>query len=218
MNSRDYKIFRSGNCYHIFNRGNNKEVIFKDHQDYLNFLKRLKLVLGLAGVSKVLFAKGQRAPLTALAVGRIRIQPFPPGLFSVICYCLMPNHFHFLIRQDADIPIDKLISKICTSYAKYFNLKYDHIGNVFQDRFKAKLVENDKYLKYLSAYIHNNPKEPLTWEYSSLPDYVSGRQGKICDKALLLGMFNNNPKEYRNFVLGFSREQAGEIKDLLFED
>ena len=160
------------------------------------------------GLSKVLFDKANR----------VRIKPLPQGAFSILCYCLMPNHYHFLIRQNTDVRVDKLISKICTSYAKYFNLKYKHIGNVFQDRFKAKIVENDSYLTYLSAYIHNNPDDPLKWEYSSFPDYLGLRQGQICDKTFLLGMFNNNSEEYKKFVLGFSDEGVSLIKDLLFEE
>ncbi|MDR3642604.1 MAG: transposase [Candidatus Doudnabacteria bacterium] len=205
MNSRDYKILRPGNYYHIFNRGNNKEKVFLDSQDYGVFLIRLKMALGLLQLS---FNKNSR----------VRIRPLPQGSFTIICYCLMPNHYHFLIRQNSGIGIDKLIAKVCTSYAKYFNLKYGHIGNVFQDRFKSKLVDSDSYLTYLSAYIHNNPDQPLDWEYSSFRDYLGLRQGQICDKTFLLGMFNNRPDDYRKFVLDFSEEGAAKIKDLLFEE
>ena len=214
MNSRDYKIFRAEHYYHVYNRGNNKLPIFLDNQDFLVFLNRIKLSLGL---SKVLFGLSQRVPLTPSA-SRIRIQPFPKNVFSIISYCLMPNHFHFLIRQNSEIPIDKFILKICTSYAKYFNKKYSHIGNVFQDRFKAKIIDSDAYLTYLSAYIHNNPQDPANYDFSSFKDYLNLRPGNLCEKSFILRMFDNNIAKYKEFVLGFNQGYLTKIKDYLFED
>ena len=211
MNSRDYKIFRANHYYHIYNRGNNKQKIFLDDQDFLVFLNRIKLSLGL---SKVLFGLSQRAPLTS----RIRIQPFPKNAFSIISYCLMSNHFHFLIRQNLEISIDKFILKICTSYAKYFNKKYSHIGNVFQDRFKAKIIDSDAYLSYLTAYIQNNPQDPVNYDFSSFKDYLGLRAGNLCEKNFILGMFDNNITKYKEFVLGFNRDYLLKIKNYLFEE
>jgi REP element-mobilizing transposase RayT len=203
MNARDYKLFRFNNYYHIFNRGNNKQPIFLDEQDYLVFLNRFKLALGLAKVPPK---------------SRIRVKAFPLNSFAIICYCLMPNHFHFLIRQNTNINIDRLMAKVCTSYAKYFNLKYNHIGNVFQDRFKSKIIEGDSYFTYLSSYIHNNPVNPLEYNFSSFKDYCRLREEGLCDKTFLLGLFEDNSEKYKQFVLGFSENNRESIKELLFED
>jgi len=81
----------------------------------------------------------------------------PAGAFDLIAYCLMPNHFHLLLKQNSEIPISKLISKICTSFSKYFNLKYERVGSVFQDQFKSVLVESDEQIRWLIEYIHSNP-------------------------------------------------------------
>src|SRR6185369_8572937 len=137
MRFRDYKNLTTGNYYHIFNRGNNKQPICIDEQDFLNFFKRLYLALGLTWK--------QQGP------SLLKISPLPKDCFTFVSYCLMPNHFHFFIRQNTNISISKLITKVCTSYSMYFNKKYLHIGHVFQGKFKAKLVENDSYFKYLSA-------------------------------------------------------------------
>ena len=117
MRFRDYKIFRIGCYYHIFNRGNNKQAIFLDSMDYMALLKRLKIVLGL------------------YIDTQLRVHPLPKNSFSVISYCLMPNHFHFLIRQNTDVGIEKLIQKVITSYVMYFNRKYNRVGGLFQDAF-----------------------------------------------------------------------------------
>jgi len=194
MSNRDYKNFTAGNYYHVYNRGNGRMDVYKDEQDYFNFLKRLRLTLDLDQNS-------QRAPLQTL-----RIQPLPVDSFSIVCYCLMPNHFHFVIRQNKNISISLLINKICSSYSKYFNKKYDHVGHLFQDQFKAVLVENDDYLLWLSAYIHQNPKvakisDLNNYRWSSYCDYANldSLDKGICDKGIILDRFNNTG-DYISFV------------------
>lgn len=80
---------------------------------------------------------------------------------TILCHCLMPNHFHFLLRQDTEMPVTSFMLRLGTSYAKYFNIKYEQVGSLFQDRFRAKLVETDEYFLQLSRYIHRNPIEIL---------------------------------------------------------
>lgn len=206
-NDRDYKVFRAGCYYHVYNRGNHKKPIFLDSQDFLNFLKRLKLVLGL---SKSLFGSSGK--------GRIRLKALPESSFSVLAYCLMDNHFHFLIRQNSHIGLDRLFSRLCTSYAKYFNKKYNQVGHLFQDAFKAKLISDDRYLVYLSAYIHNNPEKPFSYEYSSLKDYLGGRAGTICEKNFILSIFKNDVSAYSKFVSNFTETDERQISTLLFEE
>lgn len=76
---------------------------------------------------------------------------------SLLCYCLMPNHFHFLLKAPNESSITGFMLRLCTSYAKYFNIKHELVGRLFQERFRAKLVETDEYLLHLSRYIHLNP-------------------------------------------------------------
>jgi putative transposase len=206
MNTRDYKVFRSGHWYHVYNRGDNKELVFLDEQDYFNFLKRLKIILGVMPVPNA----GRRGALTLKAL--------PVGSFTLAAYCLMPNHFHMLLRQDGIVEVGQLLAKLCTSYARYFNRKYERIGNLFQDTFKAKLVDNDSYLTYLSAYIHNNPNEPGGYLYSSFHDYIGLRQDTICNTTILLAYFKGDQAAYKDFVLGYSAEDEEYIKDLIFDE
>ena len=80
MKNRDYKIFVEGEYYHIYNRGNGKQNIFIDQQDYLNFLKRLKLVLGLIPTRAPLVKPHiQGEPLS-------RLSPLPSNSFEIIFY------------------------------------------------------------------------------------------------------------------------------------
>ncbi len=181
--------------------------IFRDEQDFLNFLKRLKLVLGLT-----------RMTLGNPRSSMSRMQALPEGAFTILSQCLMPNHFHFLIRQNTELSISKLISKVCTSYSIYFNKKYGHVGGVFQDQYKAVMIDNDSYLLWLSAYIHQNPKvaglvEDLKdYPWSSYLDYIGARQGTLCDRDFLIKMAQS-PEEYKIFV-DESYVKISEMKDL----
>lgn len=203
MRFRDYKIFRQGHFYHVYNRGVNKQPIFLDSQDFYNFIKRVNLTLGLT---------------RGILGEKNRIKALPDGAFAILCYCLMPNHFHFLIRQNSEIGLEKLIQKVTTSYAIYFNKKYDRVGAVYQDAFKAKIVDSDSYLTYLSAYIHRNPENYLDYDFSSIKDYLQGRGGKLCDTSFILGMFNNDPRQYQKFLMEVYPKDCDKIKELVFEE
>lgn len=186
MNYRDYKQFAEGGYYHIYNRGNNKQDIFLDDEDRKCFLFRLREALYPEFVDS-------------------RRKPLPKGAFALLAYCLMPNHFHLLIRQNSVVPITELIKKICTGYSKYFNKKHERIGHLFQDQFKAIGIINDSYLLWVSAYIHQNPKiaglikDLPEYPWSSYRDYLSLRSGKLCSKDLILGMVKS-AEEYKKFV------------------
>lgn len=140
---------------------------------------------------------------------------------SVICYCLMPNHIHLLLRQDADFPIYKFIHGLHTSYSMYYNRKYGKIGHLFQGRFKQKEVDKDDYLMRLSAYIHINPvagglvDKIEDYQWSSYLDYIGLRPGTLCDKKIVLSSIPI--EDYKRITEGEIRERLI-IKDMLFED
>jgi len=133
---------------------------------------------------------------------------------SIICYCLMPNHIHLLVRQNSKAPVYKFILPLHTSYSMYFNRKYDKVGHLFQGRFKQKPVIDNEYLSYLSSYIHLNPfidglvKKLEDYQWSSYPDYTGLRQGTLCDKKPILD--DQSLDEYR-------RTTEKEIKEKLIQ-
>ncbi len=196
MNNRDFKEFAPGGIYHIYNRGNNKEKIFFDEQDYRAFLFRLGLSLGFTEEEL------NKEKLTALPYSRIRITKMEKGAFNLYAFCLMPNHFHFLIEQIVDMPISKLMLKLCTSYSRYINKKYKKVGHVFQDKFKAVLIKGDPQLMWTSSYIHMNPvkdglvKHPKEYQWGSYNDYASDRNLPIVSKEFLLETFGDT----KNFI------------------
>ena len=202
MNNRDYKKFSAGSIFHIYNRGNNKEKIFFDEQDYRAFFFRFGLCLGFTEEEL------KKEKLTSLPYSRIRITETNKNHFNLHSFCLMPNHFHLLIEQIGDIPISNLMSKLCTSYSKYINKKHKRIGHIFQDQFKAVLIKDNPQLMWTSAYIHMNPikdklvKNPEDYKWSSYQDFALNRNLPIINKELLIETFGNQEnfiKETLNF-------------------
>jgi len=77
--------------------------------------------------------------------------------FAIIAYCLMPNHYHWLIRQESELSVQLLPQRVFNGYSKNFNKRYQRSGTLFEGPFKANLVDNDEYLQHLCRYIHANP-------------------------------------------------------------
>jgi len=198
MKNRDYKNFASGTIVHVFNRGNNREKIFRGDQDYRAFLFRMGLALGIE--PEIL----QKENLLSVPYSRIRINA-SKNLFKIHAFCLMPNHFHMLIEQTGDVPVSKFISKLCTSYAMYVNKKYKRVGHVFQDQFKAVLVESNSQLMWLSSYIHMNPvkaglaKHPSEYLWSSYRDFTENRNLPIIQTDFLKSIFG--PENFESETL-----------------
>lgn len=146
----------------------------------------------------------------------------------MLSYCLMPNHFHFLLKQNLAQTLPKLMLKLCTSHAKYFNTKYELVGRSFQDRFRAKPVEDESYLIYLSKYIHLNPSEILpkdavlqSYPWSSYKEYVTETPIRITDPTMVLSYFSlerNSQLNYQTFVEGgLTTEELDTIRDLAID-
>ncbi len=205
MNNRDYKEFAPGVITHIYNRGNNKEKIFFDEQDYKAFLFRLGLALGFEGKEL------NKENLLSLPYSRVRITDTNKKDFKLHAFCLMPNHFHLLIEQKRDTSISKLISKTCTSYAKYINQKYKKVGHVFQDKFKAVQIQDDEQLMWTSSYIHINPvkdglvKKPSQYKWSSYKDYAENRNLPIVHTDLLKSTFGT--KDFEKETLNYLKNE-----------
>lgn len=192
MKNRDYKNFAAGEYYHVFNRGNGKMDIFKDRADYEFFLER---------VGEYLFPN-RRAPSASKRGLR---KSFPNGAFTLVVYCLMPNHFHFLLRQNGDIPISKLMLSVCGGYSKFFNKKYNRVGSLFQDQFKAVRIETNEQLLWVSAYIHANPKvaglasDLSRYRYSNYPKLLQSENSSLCDPKIILEQMQSTDS-YREYV------------------
>jgi len=132
---------------------------------------------------------------------------------SLLVFCLLSNHFHFLLKQNGETPISSFMNALLLGHAKYFNTKYERIGPLFQGRFKAKMIETEEYLLQLSKYIHRNPleahsgnlKDPRnlsSYPYSSYINYLGKNVWPFVETKTILSYFSkNNPQlSYKTFV------------------
>ena len=184
--------FDPGNVYHLYNRGNERQKIFFNRENYLFFLKKVKK---------------EWLPYT-----------------DILTYCLMPNHFHFMISPNCDACkrvvlkgckthlqcLSKTIGKTLSSYTQAVNIQFQKTGNLFQKKTNAKLlshlnVENTtQALINCGSYIHSNPiearlvKNSFDWEFSLLRDYAGLRNGTLCNKQLYLELTGLSNVDFYN--------------------
>ena len=108
---------------------------------------------------------------------------------KVIAYCLMPNHYHFLLRPEEDSVLSRFIQRLFNSYTQAFNKQQKRSGTLFQGRAKSILVDTEEYIIYLCRYIHLNPvraglvAHPGEWPYSNYLEWVDRRDGTLVDRA-----------------------------------
>jgi len=139
---------------------------------------------------------------------------------SVVSYCLMPNHYHFLLMQNSDGSISRFIQTVFNSYTQAFNKINNHSGTLFQGKAKSIEVGSDEYAVRLCCYIHRNPiKAGLVtgmddWKYSSHTDWSNKKNASFIDFRLRDGYFDGAEKYYR-FMQG-SKEDV-DIKKYLFD-
>lgn len=183
-NSR--KVYIPDSYYHIYNRGLDKKTIFLDRQDYSVFLSLIKRYLDNEPAKDL---KG-------------RDYPWLHEDIELVAFCLMPNHFHLLVYQIKEDSAHQLLKNVSGSYTAYFNKKYKRIGPLFQDRFKAVLIQRDEYLQHISRYIHLNPASYRSWEFSSLPYYLGTKRANWIRPDRIMELFSS-VAEYKDFVVDY---------------
>lgn len=224
MSTNRKLVFANDEIYHVFNRGVEKRPTFTNKKELdrgiktLDFYRLANLPLKL---SKFL-------TLPAEEKNKF-IQNFSKNykkLAEIICYCLMPNHFHFLLKQKLENGVSIFTSNFTNSYTRYFNTRHERIGPLFEGIFKAVRIESDEQLIHVSRYIHLNPVssfiiEPEQLEnylWSSYPEYIGLSNGSITDKETVLDLFPSGQK-YKQFVLDqvdYARKLE-QIKHLVLE-
>ena len=128
---------------------------------------------------------------------------------AIIAYCLMPNHYHLLVRQESESPVSEFMQAIFNSYTKAYNKAFNRTGTLFEGPYKAVQVEEDPYLLHLCRYIHRNPldaglvKDPDEWPYSNYLEWVGKRAGSLVDLEFVRDFFPR-PGEYSRFVMEYT--------------
>lgn len=211
------KTYLENSYYHIYNRGVEKRDIFLDKQDCVVYQRYLKLLLG--------------DPEEIKNIQIPRIQTFLKNNMykevELLAFALMPNHIHLLVRQTQKDSIIKFMKRLTTSYVMYFNRKYNRVGALFQNVYKAALIENDPYLLHLSRYIHLNPtkitnKKINFTDFCSFPYYSKQKKASWLNTEIIQNYFNHAkiPKKgntYEEFVADYRNPPENILLGLIIE-
>ncbi|MEW6360396.1 MAG: transposase [Planctomycetota bacterium] len=123
----------------------------------------------------------------------------------VVAYCLMPNHYHFCLRQEGEQALSRFMAIIFNSYVQAVNRRRERAGTLFQGRFRHAWIDREEYLAHLCRYIHLNPvkanlaSRPGEWPYSNYPEWVGARSGTLKDQGLISALFPT-AAAYERFV------------------
>lgn len=213
----------SDNIYHVYNRGVEKRIIYKDSRDYMRFIKGLVVFNDIKPVDD--FSYRFRKILNK--------SYHRESIVDIIAFCLMPNHYHLLLKQKANNGITEFMRKLGDGYVKYFNLKHERVGTLFQGKFKSVLINNDSQFLYIPHYIHLNPLDLIfpdwrekktinkkqaieflnNYEWSSYMDYIGENNfDLVLNKDLIYEHFDKESykKDFTSFVSDFDFENISE--------
>lgn len=187
--------FELGSFYHLYNRGNQRGKLFFSTENYLYFLRKT----------------------------RTELLPFA----DILAYCLMPNHYHFLIRlkdhENADVSkFARKIGTLQSSYTRAIQKERDLRGSLFQQKAKAKLLEDEYQLFICFHYIHQNPlkagliKTLGEWPYNSFLDYAGMREGTLINQEVAY-KYITIPKKKEQFISESSSVMVDDLLSKIFD-
>lgn len=208
----------TGHIYHLYNRGVAKQEIFFEDGDYLHFLLALVYYLEETPSLKLSLSTKFEKPTIKSSF------PKKP-LVEVLVFCLMPNHFHLLVKQLIDAGISTFIRRALNSYTRYYNVKHERVGTLFQGVFKASLIEDDNQLLQVSRYIHLNPfvsglvDSPIRYQWSSYRSYLKKELLPLCHPELISDL-TGSTQDYKEFVEDYAEyaRTLHQIKNEVIEE
>lgn len=218
-------VLAKDQIYHIYNRGVAALPIFHFTQDYQRFLKLIDYYRFIDTPTS--FSQIMKMPKELRDRILEGLKKENKAHIKVLTFCLMPNHFHFLLKQLTEKGISVFMSNLQNGYAKYLNIKNDRVGPLFQSMFKAVRITTDEQLVHVSRYIHLNPstgyligpENLLDYEWSSLGTYMkSGKQYPFVKTDLIAAYFKD-PDSYSKFILNQAdyQRQLDRMKHLILE-
>ena len=184
--------------YHVMVRGNERKELFLDDDDRIRYMETLSRIAGRSI---------EESPAFDVKMEK---------KFEIYAYCLMDNHVHLLINEGED-KIARIMKRIGTSYAYYFNKRYGRVGHLFQDRFKSEPIESEGYLLAAIRYIHNNPvkanivKYATEYKWSSYHEYVNKpNPQKLINNKIFLDIFSSDKQRAVELFVEYSNQESME--------
>lgn len=223
MPRRKVKL-EKGHLYHVLNRGVASQNIYRTPKEYKRFIYAMMYYQYANPPLRYSFyiKQGHKRKQEILKSFQLNENLY----VEILCYCLMPNHYHILIKQVTENGVTEFIRLTTNSYSKYFNTKHKRSGPLFQGRFKAIRIKTDEQLLHVSRYVHLNPysaslvgsfTQLLKYPFSSLIEYNKNKEW-LCNKKQVLEHFKSNT-DYVQFVKNNAEYQRSlqRIKNLILE-
>ena len=226
--------FVPGEYYHIYDRTIFNTPVFKDNKNCVRLMQAFLLANSTQSSQAFQFLRDNQK---ATIENALEITKKGKQLVDVICFAIMPDHYHMLLREKIEGGITSFIHKCNISVAKYINTKTERHGPLFEGLFKSKHVTNNNYLLHLSLYIHLNPLDFLVgkgwrehkiqnwnqirdkliyYPYSSLKNFLNkNHEDKIISGAEIITDQFKDVKEYKSFLRDWSEEELNIINDLI---
>ncbi|MDD2935011.1 MAG: transposase [Candidatus Pacebacteria bacterium] len=211
--------------YHIFNRGVDKRHIFMDKYDALRFLQSMEEFNNVESGNDI-FLINKSKKIRKVGGWTANFSGDKRRLVNIICYCLNPNHYHFILEQLVEGGISEFMKRLNGGYTWYINNKYERSGALFQGKFKAVHIETNEQLLYASAYVNLNNKVHPKFEkfgkhfLDSIPnrsswDEYTNKNSKynLCEKGIILGQYtdiNNYKKISEGIAKNINEKRYGD--------
>lgn len=217
------KEYIKGGIYHIYNRGIDGREIFKEDKDYLY----LEKVIGRYITGEEVTNKGYKTDRPS--VSRRKKKSYLVGEVEILTYCLMPDHFHLLVRQNSPEGITRLMRRVFTNYVMYFNQKYHRRGTLFENIYRAAIITDAEQVVQVSKYIHLNPVNRQVRRFgpvetvtgSRLEDYLyssfSSYIGTNIKDWVNIVYIKTQARDYQKFVYAKLSEAEKNLGNLLLE-
>lgn len=217
-------LLTNGQIYHVFNRSIADFKIFNSEADFLRMKNLIKYYQVRNGVKFSNFIELKAVGIEGFNNYFNRISADKEQLVQIVAYCLMPTHFHLVLKQLVDNGISLFMKNVLDSYTRFFNTHHKRKGPLWEGKFRNILVESDEQLLHLTIYLHLNPvtallvDKPEDWLFSSYKEYLS-----LVNDSSITCKFNDileiKPLRYSKFVndqISYQRELA-KIKKLLID-
>lgn len=191
--------FPAEGYFHIFNKSIANYGIFKDPNNCQRFLEILEYYnnTSVCLSFSTFLKKQEKDDFVGL------LYPKQNSLLKFVSFCIMPDHYHILVKVLSDEIVSKYINDVENSYTRYFNIKFHRKGPLWQSRFKAVKIKNNEQLLHTTRYIHLNPttnnlvQKAEDWQFSSYKDYIN--DGQIL-KEFIREVSIAGRKQYQAFV------------------
>ena len=207
-------IFRNGSIYHIFNKTIDRRLIFEDDRISDLFLKLLRYYRSTKSIIRYSHFNELKGEFRVNFEKQILIPEY--FKIEILTFCLMPNHFHLLLKQKKEDGIIRFMSDTVNSVTRFFNILHERKGPVFLPQFRSRQIHTRELLIHVSRYQHLNPfssgivkniNDLLTYPLSSFNEYSNTKFTSLCNTDIILKEFNYGKTKYQEFVISNAEHQ-----------